>query len=426
MNKLPQKSTMIKLSFALSIICFYTYVFGIMDTVGNEFVTDDVNETNSAQGNADNTDALGDIPPIDTYTRTPDVADYDPPPVIYNERDSINDDEPTEDTEDETDDTPRHETSLPPETPPITATTAPPNNNANNPPTNTQPPPNTPTTATPTPPTPPNNGSVPKTITILSGGNVITGDTLDIVTRVVEAEIGSSFHEEAIKAQVVAVYTYIRKHNESGSNPVLPIKDQASDKVKQCATAVWGQAIYHNDVLINAAFSASSAGYTSSARNVWGSDIAYLQSIKTAFDEQYDPRWQKSQTFSSKEIADNVKRETGITLSGEPETWLKINGRVDTVYVGEMSIGGQTTYKRDGEVVPITGRAFRERIMGFDLRSASFTFTYNRNDESFTFVTNGYGHGVGLSQNGANTLAKQKGFSYRDILLFYYTGVTVK
>jgi stage II sporulation protein D len=96
------------------------------------------------------------------------------------------------------------------------------------------------------------------------------------------------------------------------------------------------------------------------------------------------------------------------------------------VYVGELSVGGQTSFTRNGTVTPITGRFFREQIMGFDLRSASFTFRYNRGDDTFTFMTNGFGHGVGLSQNGANTLANHLGFDYKEILMFYYQGVNVR
>jgi len=254
---------------------------------------------------------------------------------------------------------------------------------------------------------------------------VITGDAFDIVARVVEAEVGASFHAEAIKAQAIAAYTYIRRHNEAGSNPTLPTRP-ASQRVTNLVREVWGQAIYFEGELIQAAFSASSAGWTSSALNVWGRDIPYLRSIRTDFDEGRDPRWQNARTFTANEIRENVRRETGIELTGDPATWLQINGHVDTVYVGEMSIGGRTNYRSGNETVQITGRVFRERIMQFNLRSASFTFEYNRADNTFTFMTNGFGHGVGMSQNGANNLATNFGYDYREILLFYYQGVTVR
>jgi stage II sporulation protein D len=125
-------------------------------------------------------------------------------------------------------------------------------------------------------------------------------------------------------------------------------------------------------------------------------------------------------------IRDNVRRVTGIELTGDPANWLRIMSHVDTVYVGSLSIGGQTSFTRNGTTTQITGRFFREQIMGFDLRSASFTFTYNSATDSFTFTTNGFGHGVGMSQNGANTLARHLGYNYREILLFYYQGVSIR
>ena len=68
---------------------------------------------------------------------------------------------------------------------------------------------------------------------------------------------------------------------------------------------------------------------------------------------------------------------------------------------------------------------FREKIMNFDIRSNAFDITYDPSSDEFTIVTYGYGHGVGLSQNGANNLARYWGWDYRQILEFYYTGAYV-
>ena len=63
--------------------------------------------------------------------------------------------------------------------------------------------------------------------------------------------------------------------------------------------------------------------------------------------------------------------------------------------------------------------------MEYGIRSASFDIMYNAEDDTFTFTTYGYGHGVGLSQHGANILASQYGYSYTEILQFYYQGTTI-
>ncbi|MDR0222431.1 MAG: SpoIID/LytB domain-containing protein [Oscillospiraceae bacterium] len=286
------------------------------------------------------------------------------------------------------------------------------------------------TTATATE-TPPPETSPPEptaeTLRVVSGGAVVEGNAADIVARVVQNEIGSSFNKEAIKAQAVAAYTYIKRHNALNSTPSLTLAPTASDRVKECVGEVAGQGAYYNGELIQAVFSASSAGYSSSAANVWGEDLPYLKSVKCAFDEEYDPNYGLTKVFTSNEVMLKVLKETGIELSGDPAGWFKVSGWVDTVYVGEMSIGGNTSYSSGGNEVKITGRVFRERIMGLsELRSAAFDISYDRNRDAFTFTTYGYGHGAGLSQNGANILANRQGYDYIEILKHYYTGIEVK
>ena len=103
----------------------------------------------------------------------------------------------------------------------------------------------------------------------------------------------------------------------------------------------------------------------------------------------------------------------GISLSGNPYNWMRITSYVDGNYVYEVDIDGQTT---------ISGRKMREGVFGYNLKSAAFDVYYDGSD--FIFTTYGYGHGVGMSQNGANILAKQ-GYSYTQILKYYFTGIEV-
>ncbi|MDR0196857.1 MAG: SpoIID/LytB domain-containing protein, partial [Oscillospiraceae bacterium] len=249
----------------------------------------------------------------------------------------------------------------------------------------------------------------------------------DIVSRIVQNEIGSSFNREAIKAQAVAAYTYIKRQNALSATPTFILASAASDKVKECVNEVAGKGIYYNGELIQSVFCASTAGYSSSSVNVWGEDFPYLRSVKCVFDEQYDPNYGLTKVFTSNEVMLKVLKETGIELSGDPAGWFKILSWVDTVYVGELSIGGKTSYTNGGNEIKITGRVFREKIMGIsELRSAAFTVSYDNNRDTFTFTTYGYGHGAGMSQNGANILANNQGYGYVDILKHYYIGVEVK
>ena len=264
-------------------------------------------------------------------------------------------------------------------------------------------------------------------MTVQTSGGTVKGDAYDIISRMVEREMGASFSVEALKAQAVAAYSYVRFANDTGVKPSVAISEAASDKVKEAVRSVFGQAVYKDGKIIQAMYSASSAGYSASAVNVWGIDVPYLRSVQTDFDKQFDPNWGLKKSFSSAEISRRVKDVTGIELEGDPADWLKVLTYVDKVYVGKMEIGGGQSYisKITGDKVTLTGRVFREGIMDFDLRSAAFTYNYDSGTDTFYFVTFGFGHGVGMSQNGANILAKNYGYTYDRILKFYYGGVSV-
>ena len=121
-----------------------------------------------------------------------------------------------------------------------------------------------------------------------SGGEVEV-DALEILAKVVMGEIGGSFNEEAIKAQAVASYTYIKYYNQNGSAPNVTVKEP-TETVKKCVKEVFGQALYYGDELIQAVYCASSAGYTASSKTVWGVDYPYLQSRKCELDSPFDPK----------------------------------------------------------------------------------------------------------------------------------------
>lgn len=262
-------------------------------------------------------------------------------------------------------------------------------------------------------------------LSVYAGGKVVTDDAATIVARAVMAEISDGFSEEAIKAQAVATYTYIRYYNDNGSN-AYAVLSTPTDKVTKCVNEVIGKGIYYNGSLIQAVYCASSAGYTASAINVWGVNYPYLVSQRTDFDELYDINYGRTATFTADEMREYVSKNTGITLNDDPSSWFNITSRIDGNYVGSMTIGGLTSYTKGGKTVEITGRVMREEIMDFDLRSASFDISYDPSTATFTFTTYGYGHGCGMSQHGANILAAHYGYTYDQILTFYYPGTVVK
>ncbi len=261
-------------------------------------------------------------------------------------------------------------------------------------------------------------------LTVNAGGTIVTDYAANIVAKAVMAEIGDSFHEEAIKAQAIASYTYIKYYNQNNQNAYVVFKTP-SDKVTRCVNEVIGKAIRYDGEIIQAVYSASSAGYTAASVNVWGVDYPYLRSVKTEFDAVYDINYGRQATFTSEEIKNLIEDNTDITLGGDPSTWFEITSRIDGAFVGSMTIGGQNYYNNGSKDVAITGRVFREIIMEYGIRSASFDILYDAESDSFIFTTYGYGHCVGMSQHGANILATQHGLKYNEILSFYYQGTTI-
>lgn len=284
----------------------------------------------------------------------------------------------------------------------------------------------TPSTTTPRQPEEIPTDVADEILYVNNGGVTVSGSALDIVSRVTQNEVGYTFAPEAIKAQAVAAYTYIKYCNKYGSYPSVILSDSVNDSVRTLTASVIGQAVYCDGALIQAVYSASSAGSTASSESVWGNYYSYLTSVYCELDAQYDPNYGRTATFSADDMKSRIYNKTGITLSGSPAEWFTIDKRVDGKYVEQMSIGGYHSYiDSDGDTVKISGRVFRQRIMGYDIRSSAFDISYDEASDSFTITTYGYGHGVGLSQNGANALATYWGWDYKQILEFYYTGTEV-
>ena len=262
--------------------------------------------------------------------------------------------------------------------------------------------------------------------TVNAGGTIITDTAVNVVAAAVMAEIGDGFDDEAIKAQAIAAYTYIKYYNLNNQRAYIA-KRTPSEKVLNLVKQVIGKALYYDGTLIQAVYTASTAGRTASAKNVWGIDYPYLQSMDTEFiDKEYDINYGRKPTFTSEEIKEYVRSNTGIILSGDPSEWIKIDSYVDGKFVGQMTIGGQQKFNNGTRDVTITGRVFRETIMDYDIRSACFEISYDPSADLFTITTYGYGHCVGLSQHGANILASKFGYTYDQILKFYYQGVEIR
>ena len=268
-----------------------------------------------------------------------------------------------------------------------------------------------------------------------TSGQVMEISLRDYVIGAVLAEMPALYHEEALKAQAVAARTYAvrqREKHKLAPDAELMGADISNDSTKfqayftpEQAKAFYGEGYetYYNKVAaavdgtgdtvlvyggepIVAAFHSTSGGKTESAEIVWGSAVEYLVPVESAEDEA-SPSYLDEQVFTEDEFRARLEAELdGTDFDGEPEEWICINERSASGTVTEMTAGG----------AELTGVDFR-RI--FSLRSANFTVEYS--DGQFTVTTKGNGHGVGMSQYGANAMAND-GADYEEILLHYYTG----
>ena len=260
-------------------------------------------------------------------------------------------------------------------------------------------------------------------------GEVAELTALDYITGVVAAEMPAYFDEEALKAQAVTSYTYAcyvrdrASHDQNNQIRGADLSDQSSSyqayrstenlksiwgddfqtyysKVRNAVSEVIGKKIVYDDEPIMAAFHAMSWGMTEDCENVWGGELTYLKSVDSAEDSE-NSSFINTFVFTDSEF----KKILGISGNIEiGEIVYTTAGMVDTVTVNS---------------VVYTGTRIRSL---FSL--ASPCFTINRTDGNIIFTTKGKGHGVGMSQNGANALAKE-GYTWDEIILHYYSGVTI-
>lgn len=250
---------------------------------------------------------------------------------------------------------------------------------------------------------------------VRSGGSTVSDSAVSIVARIVQNEMNSSFPDEAIKAQAVAAYTFVRYHNAiAGDAPSVGLSTP-SEKVNRLVREVAGEQITYNGKPILATYCAMSAGTTTSSQSVWGSALPYLVPVDSEGDKAASGYRVTTDPISAGEVQRKLENYLKVDLNGvNPADWFDILSYWDGgPYVNKVSIAGQKES---------TGRVIRESILG--LRSAAFEVNYDKGSGKFTFTTYGYGHGVGMSQMGAKYYADQ-GWDYVEILEHYYSGATV-
>lgn len=264
----------------------------------------------------------------------------------------------------------------------------------------------------------------------LENGEIAEQTMAEYLWGVVAAEMPASFEPEALKAQAVAARTYtLWKALHNKAHPQANVctdytccqawisREEAlekwgdkgaeyTEKLDKALQETDGAVLYYDTQPIQAAFHASSAGRTQDAVAVWGSTVPYLTAVATPEGEE-TPNYHTTVTMTAEQVKAALEA-AGCKLEEEkPEEWLKELTYSDSGALLTAGVGGVT----------LRGNELRTAL---GLRSPSFTAEYG--EGGFTFRVTGYGHGVGLSQYGANALAKQ-GKSWREILSWYYTGV---
>lgn len=252
---------------------------------------------------------------------------------------------------------------------------------------------------------------------------------------VVSAEMPPSFELEALKAQAVAARTYIinREGGESAKEhkgaiictdfnhckayiteeeAVAKWQDEwinkYKEKIKKAVDDTNGMIVTYNDEPISAVFHSTSSGKTENSEDVWQSALPYLRSVESEGEEK-SPRYTSEESFTYDEFKKIVLNEAPeADFSQNPKSWTgnityNDSGSVKTIIIGGVEFKGTDVRKM------------------FSLRSATFSISQG---ENIVFKVTGNGHGVGMSQYGAN-YAAQNGYTFEQILKKYYQGVEI-
>ena len=274
------------------------------------------------------------------------------------------------------------------------------------------------------------------TVRVLDGGTVIEIPMDEYLQCVVRAEMPASFAQEALCAQAVAARTYtLYKMISGGKHPEAEIctdaaccqayltreaayKERGSEaerndaKIRNAVSSTDGQTMVYGGVPILAVFHAASPGQTRRAGEVWSSDLPYLQSVSSPENGDAVPNYYSRVEIDAQDFRRMfMQAHPEAKFSGNPTAWITdLTTAEGSAHVDTVSVGG----------VVVRGVEMRGL---YGLRSAAFE-TEVQNDRIVFFVT-GYGHGVGMSQYGANEMAEQ-GAGWREILMHYYTGIDIE
>ncbi len=247
----------------------------------------------------------------------------------------------------------------------------------------------------------------------------------DYLVGVLAAEMPASFEVEALKAQAVASRSYALYkiyHNENNEYDILTDVTNQSYITKEEMQEKWGnnysfylnkvtnavkdterEVMYYKNEIIEAFYFAMSNGATENAQTVFQMDLPYIKSTSSSWDNESLNNFKVTTKFSKKEFCSSLKLEN-----------------CDTIVIGDINYSAS---HRINNIV-INNKTFSGTEVRSILNLRSTDFEIDIEEEKVAITTKGYGHGVGMSQYGANGMAKE-GYNYKDILNYYYNDITI-
>lgn len=256
------------------------------------------------------------------------------------------------------------------------------------------------------------------------------------VTGVLAAEMPVDFELAALKAQAIAARTFIVARLQANDTSGVPggkadvvdtVLHQAYipqsalkewnnegrmnqlEKLQKAVLDTQGIIMTYKGKPITAAFFSASGGSTENSEDYWSLEVPYLRSVPSPWDARINPNMQETVTFSFQDMFRKLGQQ-------QPATRVS-TGKSGTIHILSTTAGGRVKEIRIGEQT-YTGREIREKLQ---LRSSQFTIEIR--DSLVNITTFGNGHGVGMSQWGANGMAKE-GYTTTQILKHYYTGIS--
>lgn len=248
----------------------------------------------------------------------------------------------------------------------------------------------------------------------------------DYIVGVLAGEMPVSFEIEALKAQAVAARTYVMKRLVNNKNSDYDIIDTTLNqvyldndelkkkwgnnyvnyinKLKTAVLETSGEYITYKDNIIDALFFSTSVGATENSEEVFVSALPYLRSVDSSWDAEVSPVFSENNTFNLKDFYNKLNLTYSNNLS------------IDVL---------QTTSTGRIKKIKINGTTFNGTTVAGKLGIRSDYFNISRDNDTVLVTTKGYGHGVGMSQYGAEAMAK-KGYTYDKILKHYYKDVDIK